>query len=308
MTRASGIGEETSGMKSPADTQLLVSQWLMAFPPNTRTTYRHAIGELADHLDSDLLEAKRPDIQRWLMHLTETAGLAPATVRKKTSAVSSFFDYAVEQKHIDHNPCEHVRRPQGDSAPRRGLDINQAHKLIDTAADHSRTAHALVWLMAGAGLRVSEACSARIENLDQEQQLITVKVKRGDRQTKPLSPPVMSAVLAQVSDRTEGPILTNAEGNRLTRQRAWELIERLTGTAGITDCTPHTLRHTAATIALEAGVPVQDVQQLLGHKSIETTLRYIRSRDILGATRSAADRLASALSDGRYNTNYAEDT
>jgi site-specific recombinase XerD len=282
-------------VKTADHTDLIVSEWLMGFQPTTRTTYRHAVREFAGFHTGDLLEVTRPDVQRWVRHLTDDLLHVPATVRKKTSALSSFYDYAVDQKHMAHNPCEHVRRPQGESAPRQGLSLEQAQALLKAATDHGKTALALVWLMAGAGLRITEACTARIEHLDTAQALLTVTVKRGHRQIKPLSPSVLQAVLAVIGDRTTGTILTNVDDNPLTRHRGWELIEKLTKQTHITDCTPHTLRHTAATLALEAGVPVQDVQQLLGHKNIETTLRYIRNRDILGATRNAANHLETVL-------------
>ena len=72
-------------------------------------------------------------------------------------------------------------------------------------------------------------------------------------------------------------------------------MEEVTREAGIEDCTPHTLRHTTATLALPDGVPVEDVKELLGHKRLETTLRYIQNRDVLGGARRAAERLGSAL-------------
>jgi integrase/recombinase XerC len=150
--------------------------------------------------------------------------------------------------------------------------------------------------MAGAGLRVAEASSANIEDL--KDGLLTVTVKGGHRQTKPLSLPALQAARAAIGDRTEGPILTNRDGARLSRRRAWELIERLATSAGIKSCTPHTLRHTAATLALAAGAQVQDVQALLGHRSIETTLHYIRNRDVLGGAADAARRLGNLLEPG----------
>lgn len=271
----------------------LIADWLIPYPQNSRDAYRRDVHQFAEWLvDTDLLDARRTNVQRWLAHLID-ADLTAATVRRKASALSSFYEYAAAEDLIGHSPCEHIRRPKGESAAKLGLPLDKAQALIATAKAHSRTAHALVWLMAGAGLRVTEACTARIDALAGN--LLTVTVKGGHTQTKPLSAPVLTAVTAAVRNRTEGPILTNRDGAPLTRPRAWELVGRLAATAGIDDCTPHTLRHTAATLALDAGVPVQDVKELLGHRSIETTLRYIRNRDSDRATRQAADRLGHAL-------------
>ena len=281
-------------------TKNLITDWLIGYPPGTRNGYGSDVATFQTWLElglaKDLLEATRADIQRWLGNLIEN-GYQPTTVRRKASAVWSLFNYAVEERILEHNPAEHLRRPKGDSAPKRGLPVDQAQALINAAKAHSRPAHALVWLMVGAGLRVAEACSACIEDLDDN--LLTVIVKGGHRQTKPLSPPVLEAVMTAIANREKGTILTNRDNNSLSRQRAQELIDRLTTSVGIEKCTPHTLRHTAATLALEAGVPLEDVAALLGHRQLETTLRYIQDRDIAGATRAAANRLGQVLTEAR---------
>lgn len=276
----------------------LVSDWLISYPVKSRGEYRRDLDQfsdwLADRPDApDLIEVDRATVQRWLGHLLDL-GRSPATIRRKASAVSSFYTYALEEKVIEHNPCDNLRRPKGDPEPERGLDVHQAKIIIEAAEAHSTRGLALVWLLVGVGLRVAEACRALIEDLDHDQQLLAVTVKGGHRRLKPLSAPVLAGIAPATAERSSGTILTNRDGNPLAPQRAWDLIHTLSKRTGV-DCHPHTFRHTAATLALEAGVPVQDVQQLLGHASIETTLRYIQNRDVLGATRQAADRLGSVL-------------
>ena len=271
-----------------------VNDWLIAYQYGTRTEYRREVEAFADWYEKPILDATRTDIQRWLGELTEQ-DLKPGTLRRKASTLSSFYNWCVAEKIIEHNPCEHLRRPTGDPEPQRGLDADPARTLLTAAAERSKTARALTWLLCGVGLRVSEACRAAIEDLDSDQALLTVTVKGGHIQSKPLSAPVLTAIQPSINGRTSGTILTNREGNPLAPQRAWEIVNKLSKTTGI-DCHPHTFRHTAATLALEAGAEVQDVQQLLGHASIETTLRYIRNRDILGGMRTAADRLGAVLS------------
>ena len=277
----------------------LVSDWLIGYPPATRTGYRTDIDMFAKwiefNLEKDPIDADRADIQRWLANLADQ-GFAPSTVRRKASAVWSFFNYAVQEKLREHNPADNLRRPKGESAPQRGLLIEQARALISAAESHSSAAHALVWLMAGAGLRVTEACRARLEDIN-DVGYLSVTVKGGHTQLKPLSAPVSEAITAAADSRESGPVLMNRDGNPLSRRRAWELMERLTTSVGIESCTPHTLRHTAATLALEAGASVEDVKELLGHRSLETTLRYIENRDVLGGAAKAADRLGAVLSE-----------
>jgi site-specific recombinase XerD len=276
-----------------AESAELVSNWLIAYPSSTRDSYRRDVGQFADWLDGDLVTADRDDVQRWLAHLRDGLELSAATVRRKTSAIASFYSYCVQEKHISQNPCKYVRRPRGENAPKRGLTLDQAQDLLEEAKSHSTSSHALVWLMAGAGLRVAEACRASIE--DVHGSLLTVRVKGGSTQIKPLSAPVLEAVHLASSGREEGRIVTNSDGRPISVRRAQQLIEEMSKRAGIEDCTPHTLRHTCATIALSAGARLEDVSQLLGHKSLETTLRYVQGRDILGGTMKAAATVGAAL-------------
>lgn len=272
----------------------LITDWLIEFPAKgTRSSYRRAVNQFADWLDGDLLEATRTDVRRWVAHLVADK-LKDSSVRAKVSAVSSFYSHLLAEGLIDSNPADNVRRPKGESEPRLGLTSTQARALLNTAESHSRWAAALVWLMAGAGLRVEEACTARIEDLADD--LLTVRVKGGHRQIKPLSPEAQAAVTAIIGDRDKGPIIVDSEHRPIKVWRAQDLIRSLGEQAGIPERVhPHILRHTAATLALEAGTPVEDVSALLGHRSIETTLRYIRNRDVLGGTRKAAARLGQVL-------------
>lgn len=250
--------------------------------------------QFAEWLEFPLLEATRTDVQSWISHLRDERGLASASVGRKTSAVWSFFNYCVQERIVELNPCEYVRRPRIENQPRLGLVLEDARRLLKAAEARSRSAHALVWLMAGAGFRVSEAVGARIEDLAGP--LLTVRVKGGDRTIKPLSAPVLAAVKAAVGDRVEGPIVTNPDGHRLSRRGAVRVIDEVTAECGIEDCSPHTLRHTCATLALEAGARLEDVSRLLGHRSMETTLRYVRNRDVEGGMRKAAESLGRVLS------------
>jgi site-specific recombinase XerD len=273
----------------------LIADWLAAYPSGTRRGYTTDITQFLAYLDiknMGLLAVTRPVVQRWLAGLLET-GLAEATVRRKASAVSSLFDYLTAEGIVDSDPTDLLRRPKGEGPQKLGLTATQARVLIAAARTRSSATHALVWLMVGIGLRIAEACTARLEDITDD--VLTVTVKGGHRQAKPLSPPVLEAIRRTVGDRKDGPILLTSDGRPLSRRAGWEVIVELAASVDIEKCTPHTLRHTAATLALEAGAPVQDVQQLLGHRSIDTTLRYIAGRNVRTATAAAAELLGDTL-------------
>lgn len=278
------------------ETRELIADWLIRFRPGTRDGYRRDLDQFTKWLEKDPLVATRGEIQRWINHLTEATRLADTTVRRKASSVTSFLDYALSERAIDHNPAKDTKRPKGDTTRRKGLDLVQAQALLAAAEQHSKSATALIWLFIGNGLRASEACSAEISDLDGD--LLTTNVKGGGRHLQPLEPQVLTAVRAAIGDRTEGRIIRNRDSRPLTRGTSWALVKKLAANAGIKNLTQHELRNSAAAIGLAAGASIEDVQQLLGHKDIRTTERYIRNRDLTQSARKAAHHVANALKPG----------
>ena len=134
------------------------------------------------------------------------------------------------------------------------------------------------------GLRVSEAIGANIEALGLERghRTLTVVRKGGKIVTMPLAPRVARAIDLAVGERPEGPIFIEADGRRLDRHAAGRIVRRIARRAGITKRVgPHTLRHAFITAALDAGVPLRDVQEAACHADPRTTMRYDRGRQSL---------------------------
>lgn len=274
--------------------------WLSQFGSiNTRDAYARDFDEYVKWLDDDPIPGDRARIQAWLGHLTADLKRSAATVNRKCTAVASFYQYALEEDHIQRNPADLVRRPKREDRQKLGLTLEQAQALVAVATKEGPTARALIWLLAGCALRVTEACSLNVEDVHNLElsgrSTLIVKTKGGRHQEKPIPAEAVNALIAVRGDRMKGPLLVNRDMKRLDRRRAWELVERLTKKAGIEECTPHILRHTAASLALAAGAAIQDVQKLLGHKSIQTTLRYVQNLDTLQAAQNAADYLGQAL-------------
>jgi integrase len=141
-----------------------------------------------------------------------------------------------------------------------------------------------VSLLALNGLRVSEATGADIEQLGLERGHRTLVITRKGSKvvTIPLAPGTARAIDLAVGERTEGPLFVTADGRRLDRHGAARIVRRVTRRAGITkDVSPHTLRHAFITAALDAGVPLRDVQEAASHAGPRTTMRYDRARTSL---------------------------
>lgn len=141
--------------------------------------------------------------------------------------------------------------------------------------------HALISLLALNGLRVSEATGANIESLGLERghRTLTVLRKGGKTVTIPLAPRTARAVDLAIGERTSGPIFVTTNGKRLDRHGAARIVRSVARRAGVPKrIGPHTLRHAFITAALDAGVPLRDVQEAASHADPRTTMRYDRAR------------------------------
>jgi integrase len=201
-----------------------------------------------------------------------------------TSSVhrGGFYRYADEEGLLSPSPAAHVRRPRIDyESHATGLDRNEVGALLVAAGLASARDHALISLLAINGLRVSEALAANIEALGIERghRTLTVARKGGKIVVVPLAPRTARAIDLAIGERVEGPILVASSRDRLDRHAAWRIVRRLARKAGINKPVgPHTLRHAFITAALDAGVPLRDVQEAASHADPRTTMRYDRAR------------------------------
>jgi integrase/recombinase XerD len=281
--------------------ELLARAFLMSFSSErTRAAYEHDLrdwfGWCAVH-DLAVLGARRPHVELYARHLEQDRGLSPATVARRLSTLSGYYRYIVMEGGLDRSPLEHVGRPRvANESPTLGLELAEASAILDAAAGAGPRDEALVCLLLFNGLRVTEACSITIGDLDtvRGHRTLTVRAKGGRRRQHALAPRTAAAIDACVVGRSEGTILLANDGAPLDRFDATRIVRRLARRAGITKrISPHSLRHTAATLALDAGVSLRDVQDLMGHADPRTTRRYDRARNAL--ERHATYRLSSYI-------------
>src|SRR5260221_393796 len=132
-------------------------------------------------------------------------------------------------------------------------------------------------------LRVSEATGADIEALGTERGHRTLAITRkgGKKAVIPLAPRTARAIDLAIGERCEGPIFTTPTGQRLDRHGAGRIVRRVARRAGLAKkIGPHTLRHAFITAALDAGVPLRDVQEAASHADPRTTMRYDKSPEL----------------------------
>jgi integrase/recombinase XerD len=228
-----------------------------------------------------LFDARRADIETFGRQL-EQLGRARATIARRLCTIACFYRYAEQEGLIASSPARHVRRPRLDYESHvAGLDRNEVGAMLVTASLAGARDHALLSLLALNGLRVSEAIGANIEHLGLERGHRTLRIVRkgGKHVTVPMAPRTARAIDLAVGERSEGPIFTTSTGQRLDRHHAARIVRRVARRAGLRKRVgPHTLRHAFITAALDAGVPLRDVQEAASHADPRTTMRYDRAR------------------------------
>lgn len=249
-----------------------------------RTDLKCLFGWCEAHGLDPLDDVRRPHLELFRTWLETERGLMPSSVHHRLTVVRSFYRFAVIDGFLTASPAEHVRLPKlyRDETRTLGLDRVELGAIISTARASSPRDAALMSLLGLLGLRVSEACAVQIEDTHGEQRghrTLTLVGKGGKPATIPLPVPVCRAIDAAAGDRTTGPLLLRADGQQLDRRTAYRIVTRLARRAGITKkISPHSLRHSFITAALDAGVPLRDVQIAARHADPRMTTRYDRAR------------------------------
>ncbi|PRX44991.1 integrase/recombinase XerC [Prauserella shujinwangii] len=285
----------------------------------------------------DPLRARRADVDAWKATLTVTGrdGLprpaAPSTVARTLAGVSSWYRYLQSNDVADTNPIGAVARPKrAKASPLPALDERSAAKLLDHAEARARRNDteaswrdaALIALLFYTGLRVSGITTATVADLDTDSghTILRYTGKGGQRDFVPVVAPALRPLAGYLAvrarreavpaERLSGPLLATTPhphdpakpGGKPLRQRdVWQTLRRLAAQAGLAaadSISPHTARRTTGTLLLAHGVPVQRVQDLLGHADIRTTRdRYDAHRHKLDS--SPVHTLAQLLAEHR---------
>jgi integrase/recombinase XerD len=287
----------------------LIAAWQLAqSSPHTLRAYSRSMAGYCGWLDArgmDLLGVKRPHVDGYRHGLTG----APATVAARLAALSSFYRYALSADVIaGGNPVELVKRPRvdADHSDTQGLTRDQARALLAAARAAGLRSHALVSLLLFTGIRLGEALNAGTADYghDSGHRTLSIRRKGGTEGKVAVPAPAVEAVNAYLGTSgrelvagTAGgglPIFTTTTGKRWNPSEAFRTVQRLAKVAGIEGrISPHSLRHAFATIALDAGTALHDLQDSMGHADPRTTRRYDRARHTL--VKAAGYDVARAL-------------
>jgi len=239
-------------------------------------------------------EADKNLLNTYIDYLKTSTTYSSSTVARKIAAVKSFFNFLQAKGDLDNDPTEELDAPKVQKRLPKALTPDEVDRLLQApASDDSPKSQrdlALLEMLYGSGMRVTELVSLDVSDLNLERDNGTVQVrgkKNNRRRSIPINGPVLEAVRYYVENGREKlvqdpniiAVFVNNRGKRLTRQGLWLIIKHYVKTVGIaTHVTPHTLRHSFAAHKLSQGKSLQDIQQLLGHANISTTQVYAHNK------------------------------
>ena len=261
-----------------------IGGFLAGYSGNTRVSYTTDLRLFAAWCAGHglrMLEVRRAHLEMFARSM-EQDGRMRSTVARRLSTLCSFDRYCYLEGLLARNPAAPHRRPKVDPESRTlGWDRTELGALLVQAGLGSPRDHALLSLLAMNGLRISEALGANVDGLDIDRGHRTLRVVRkgGKQVTIPLAPQTSRALDLYIGERATGPIFLGAAGRRMDRYAADRTVKRLARRTGITKrISPHSLRHSFITAALDAGVALRDVQEAASHADPRTTMRYDRAR------------------------------
>jgi len=232
-----------------------------------------------------LQEISQDCVEGILQSLGE-AGLSAATIARNASSMRRFHDYLLESGVCPANPLENVDLPQRQRRPPAVLSVEEAERLLATVTGRDPLAlrdRAILELLYGSGLRVSELIALEGPHVHLEPSLLRVLGKGARERLVPLGR--QGALCLEAYQRHGRPSLVNSgsgdvlflssRGRALSRMSIWKTIRAAATAAGLPETvSPHTLRHTYAAHLLDGGADLRTVQQLLGHADISATQIY----------------------------------
>jgi integrase/recombinase XerD len=258
--------------------------------PRTVEAYRRDLADASARLAKPVASATTSDLEAYVARL-RADGLSPATIARRTAALRGFFRHQVLVGAQRDNPAAELASPRRRRSLPRALSPGEVERLIEAAAGTSPRALrdcALVEILYGAGLRVSEAVGLERAGVDLEARIVRCTGKGDKERIVPVGRPAADALRRYLSrgrpylERRPRPeLFLNAKGGGLTRAGAFLILRRLAERAGLEPerVHPHLLRHSFATHLLEGGADLRSVQEMLGHADLSTTELYTHVTD-----------------------------
>ena len=254
---------------------------------HTLRAYASDLAGMSEGL-SDLSELTTAHVRRWLAS-AQREGLARSTMARRSSTCRSFCNWAVQRGYLDKDPAarlasprKHRALPEHDRADDLAEVLRQAAEVATDDNPLSIRDVAIVEVLYGTGIRVSELCGLDLADIDFHARTLRVMGKGAKQRTVPFGLPAAQALRRWLevarpnleAAHSGAALFLGARGKRLDPRQARAVVHKLTAAVPGAELSPHGLRHSAATHLLQGGADLRVVQELLGHTSLATTQIY----------------------------------
>ena len=255
---------------------------------NSVTAYELDFKRLKNYMDEhhiDVVRATFDDLQAFVFDTFKDITSAKTQARL-LSSIHSFYRFLLYHHYIEQDPSELLEMPRVEKKLPEVLSLEEIDAMIaciDMSKPEGHRNRAIIEMLYGSGLRVSELTDLRLSNIYRQEGYMRILGKGSKQRLVPISPVADEQLGYWLQDRNALDIkpesidivFLNHYGRQLTRAMIFTIVKRLAQAAGITKTiSPHTLRHSFATHLLQNGADLSIIQQLLGHESIVTTEIY----------------------------------
>ncbi|MCR5070355.1 MAG: tyrosine recombinase XerD [Bacteroidales bacterium] len=252
--------------------------------PNTVAAYGRDVAELLEALELEPRAVRTEDIERYLA--SRAGDLSKRSQARLLSSLRSFFDWLILEGERQDNPCDRIDAPKLGRYLPEVLSVEEVTAIlesVDTAAGWTGLRdRAILEILYGCGLRVSEACSLQISHVYLQEGFVRVVGKGDKERLVPLGEMAADAFKNYLDARPaaaepafDDVAFLNKNGRPLSRVAIFNLVKKQALLAGVRkEISPHTFRHSFATHLIENGADLRIVQEMLGHESILTTEIY----------------------------------
>jgi len=298
------------GIDEAADAYARYLSDVRRLSPATVRAYRSDLADLAASVpNAGLADVDLETLREWLWRATQR-GDARSTIARRTAAVRGFFAWAAECALVRSDPSVRLVAPKRARTLPKVATAEGMHRMLETVAADAAAGdplalrdHAMLELLYGAALRVSELCGVDVDALDRDARTVRVLGKGAKERIVPYGLPAARALDAYLvrarpilaaRGADPGPALfLGMRGRRVGSRAVYDVVSRALGpVVGAEHVGPHALRHSAATHLLDGGADLRTVQEMLGHASLGTTQIYthVSSERLLGTYRLAHPR------------------
>ncbi len=255
---------------------------------NSISAYLTDVSKLLSYIECENLAIEQVEYERLHHFVAELydLGIAPRSIARVISGIKNFFRFLVIEEYIENDPSELLEMPKLGMHLPTVLSLEEVDRIlavIDVSTPEGIRNRAIIEVLYSCGLRVSELCSLRFQNLHFEEGYIQVWGKGRKERLIPISSPAMNAVEEYISSEMrvtpkageEEFIFISKRGKAISRITVFCMIKDLAQQADIQkEISPHTFRHSFATHLLEGGANLQGIRLMLGHEDIATTEIY----------------------------------